>query len=244
MPEYNPPLRNTEYIFYVSLLSATTGQMTVNPTIAAGDATARTDGGAVGNLATLPVVDPAGSVWVKVTLSAGEMNGDNIGWLLSDQTWPPEWDDVWGTIQPTEKQFDDIPTLAELAAAHGAGSWEGFTPAVIADQVWDELLAGHAIAGSAGAALTTAATATLFPSGAISFTYTVTDIGTGLPVEGCEVWFATDALFANIVWKGDTDAFGIARDVLNGLPLLDAGTYFVRVQRAGYADFDDTEVVS
>jgi len=86
--------------------------------------------------------------------------------------------------------------------------------------------------------------AVYFPEGAIEFTYTVTSSATGLPIEGVECWFATDAAFANVVWKGDTDAFGIARDVNNNLPLLDAGTYHIRCQKAGYTFTDDTEVVS
>lgn len=50
----------------------------VNPTIAAGDFQVSTDNGAFVNLTTLPVVQPAGSILVKVNLSAAEMNGDKI----------------------------------------------------------------------------------------------------------------------------------------------------------------------
>ena len=39
---------------------------------------------------------------------------------------------------------------AALSAAHGAGSWEGGTPAAIADAVWDEAKAGHVAGGSFG----------------------------------------------------------------------------------------------
>lgn len=80
--------------------------------------------------------------------------------------------------------------------------------------------------------------------GAIEFTYTVTNSLNGNPIEGVEVWFATDANFANIVWNGTTDAFGIARDDNGNKPFLDAGTYFIRCQRAGFNFTDDTEVVS
>lgn len=85
-----------------------------------------------------------------------------------------------------------------------------------------------------------------FPAGAIPFTYTVTDSVTLLPIEGVEVWISTDAGGANIVWKGDTDAFGVARDVSGNLPALDPGTYYFWRQRAGYtfAPEPDTEVVS
>jgi len=87
--------------------------------------------------------------------------------------------------------------------------------------------------------------ATNFPAGAIEFTYTVTDIVTGNPIEGVEVWISTDLAATNIVWKGDTDAFGIAMDVLGNLPRLDAGTYYFWRQKVGYTFTDpDTEVVS
>ena len=95
---------------------------------------------------------------------------------------------------------------ATLAAAHGAGSWEG----------------------GGGGGVT-------FPAGAIEYTYTVTNSVTGLPIEGVEVWFSTDVEGANIVWAGVTDAFGVARDVLEAKPWLDAGTYYVWRQKTNYA---------
>ena len=94
MPSYVPPKKNSEYIFYVSLNpQANSRILQVNPTLAAGDAKVSTDGGAVGNLATLPSVDPAGSVFVKVTVSAGEMNGDNTKIWLHDVA-GNEWCDL------------------------------------------------------------------------------------------------------------------------------------------------------
>lgn len=88
-------------------------------------------------------------------------------------------------------------------------------------------------------------TVTSFPAGAIPFTYTITDSVTTLPIEGVEVWFSTDNPAVNIVWKGDTDAFGIAQDVNGNLPALDPGTYFVWRQKSGYIFSDpDIEIVS
>lgn len=82
--------------------------------------------------------------------------------------------------------------------------------------------------------------------GAIEFTYTVTDSVTGLPIEGVEVWITTDAAGLNIVWNGDTDVFGVARDDAGNLPWLDPGQYFFWKQRAGYAPdlVPDIETVS
>lgn len=84
------------------------------------------------------------------------------------------------------------------------------------------------------------------PSGAIAYTYTVTNSVSGLPVEGVEVWITTDLAGNNVVWNGDTDAFGVARDDNGNLPRLDAGSYYFWKQRAGLIDDQnpDTEVVS
>lgn len=81
--------------------------------------------------------------------------------------------------------------------------------------------------------------------GAIAFTYTITNSVTLLPIEGVEVWITTDLAGSNIVWNGDTDSFGVARDDNGYLPYLDAGTYYFWRQRAGYTFTDpDSEVVS
>lgn len=82
-------------------------------------------------------------------------------------------------------------------------------------------------------------------AGCVEFTYTVTDISTGLPIEGVDVWFTTDAGGTNLKWRGTTDAFGVARDTVNNLPCLDSGTYYVWRNASGYTfDDPDTEVVS
>ena len=87
--------------------------------------------------------------------------------------------------------------------------------------------------------------ANFFPAGAIEYTYVVTDTATGLPIEGVEVWIATDALMANIVWKGETDVFGVARDLNNNKPWLDAGTYFFWLKKGDFSFTNpDTEIVS
>lgn len=87
--------------------------------------------------------------------------------------------------------------------------------------------------------------ATTFPTGAISFTYTMTNSVTSNPLEGVTVWISTDIGASNVIWKGDTDSFGVARDVNNNLPMLDAGTYYFWRQKSGFIFNDpDTEVVS
>ena len=115
MTTYVPPKINTEYIFYISLQSqADTKLLQANPTLATGDAKVSVDGGAFANLDTLPAVTPASGKAVKVTLSADEMNGDNITVLFSDAA-GAEWCDLLIGIQTTANQVDDIQSLVAAA---------------------------------------------------------------------------------------------------------------------------------
>ena len=80
--------------------------------------------------------------------------------------------------------------------------------------------------------------------GAIAFTYTVLDPSSN-PIEDVLVWITTDVGGINVVWVGQTDAFGIARDVNGFLPRLDAGTYYFWCHKTGYSFVNpDVEVVS
>lgn len=89
------------------------------------------------------------------------------------------------------------------------------------------------------------ASASFFPAGAIAYTYTVTNSVGGAPIDGVQVWITTDLAGTNVIWSGVTDAFGIARDVTNTLPQLNAGTYYFWRQKAGWVFTDpDTEIVS
>jgi hypothetical protein len=91
---YNPPVKGEDFIFRIALQDASlSNSFKANPTIAAGDFKVDKDGGGLNNLATLPSVDPAGSIWVKITLSATEMNADNVQIQGIDQTATKEWAD-------------------------------------------------------------------------------------------------------------------------------------------------------
>lgn len=108
MPSFVPPKKNTAFTFYVSLVSqANTKIMQANPTLAAGDVKVATDDGAPANLTTLPVVDADFTKRVKVSLSATEMNGDNITVIFSDAA-GAEWCDLTVNIQTTARQIDDL----------------------------------------------------------------------------------------------------------------------------------------
>jgi hypothetical protein len=84
-----------------------------------------------------------------------------------------------------------------------------------------------------------------FPAGSIEYTYTVTNSVSGLPIPDVDVWFSTDLAGDNVVWRGRTDDFGVARDVANNLPWLDAGTWFVWAVKTGFTfPLPDTEIIS
>jgi hypothetical protein len=108
MATYVPPKKGVEYITYIALTSqADTKKFQVNPTIAAGDFKISIDGGALANLTTLPSVAPASSVWVKITLSTDEMNGDNIQVQCIDAA-GAEWADYALNIPTSARQIDDL----------------------------------------------------------------------------------------------------------------------------------------
>lgn len=108
MATYVPAKKNTAYIVYVDLVSqADTKLFKVTPTIAAGDFQVSIDGAAFANLATLPVVTPAGGSAVKINLSAAEMNGDNIHVQCRDAA-GAEWCDLSFNIQTAARQVDDL----------------------------------------------------------------------------------------------------------------------------------------
>ena len=99
---YNPPIKNEDFIVRISLADqSTSGSFKSSPTIAAGDFKLDKDGGGLNNLATLPTVDPAGSVLVKVSLSSTEMNADVVTIVAIDQTSPKEWCDFVLSIPTT-----------------------------------------------------------------------------------------------------------------------------------------------
>jgi hypothetical protein len=113
MTTYIPPKKNTGLIFYTSLVSQSTGQFQANPTLAAGDVKVATDDGAPANIGTLPAVDADFTKRIKVTLSASEMNGDNITIIFSDGA-GAEWDDVTVSIQTSVQQIDDLATQTSV----------------------------------------------------------------------------------------------------------------------------------
>ena len=129
MASYVPPKKGVEFIFYVSLVSqADANIFKSNPTIAAGDFKVSTDGGALGNLSTLPAVTPASSKMVKITLSTTEMNGDNVTVVCSDAA-GTEWCDLTVNIQTVNNFMDvnveQINATTVLGTGQSGDLWRG-----------------------------------------------------------------------------------------------------------------------
>jgi hypothetical protein len=134
------------------------------------------------------------------------------------------------------------------------------TAAAIADQVWDEALAGHTTAGSAGDALSDASSAVdlwgtalpgsytsgqagyilgnMVPSlgpGAIPFTYTLTSSADSSPIVDADVWVTADAAGNTILANGRTDSDGEVTFY------LDPGTVYIWRQKPGW-NFDNPDL--
>ena len=115
MTSYVTPKKNTAFILYVGLEDqANAGLFKAAPTLAAGDFKVSIDGGALNNLTDLPTVTPTGGRMVKITLTAAEMNGDNVTVVCSDAA-GAEWYDLIVNLQTTARQIDDLSTLGGTA---------------------------------------------------------------------------------------------------------------------------------
>lgn len=116
MTTYDPPKANTEFIFYMSLISqANTKIFQDNPTIAAGDFKIALDGVDQGNLDTLPTVVAGLTSLVKVTVSAAETNGAKFTVIAKDAA-GDEWCNWMRDFSTVTNQNDDLATPAQVNA--------------------------------------------------------------------------------------------------------------------------------
>jgi hypothetical protein len=82
-------------------------------------------------------------------------------------------------------------------------------------------------------------TDTLAGPGGISWSYTLTDSVSGLPIPGADIWVTSDLAGANVLSSGVTNDSGMVTFFLN------AGTVYVWRRRNGYTFTQpDAEVVS
>ncbi len=121
MQSFANPKKNAIYIFYVALIdTAARPAFKAAPTLATGDFKVSTDGGAFANLGTIPAVTPAGGIAVKVTLSAAEMDGDNVVVQFIDAS-GAQWDQVVITLVTSDNDLDDISSqVGQIGTAGGA----------------------------------------------------------------------------------------------------------------------------
>jgi hypothetical protein len=147
------------------------------------------------------------------------------------------------------------PAANSLGAAVNSASAPTASQNAVA--VWNELLSGHSIAGSASVYLKGAGAAgdpwltvlpgaytgnqagslfsdiktktdTLGGPGAITWTYTLTNSVTGAPIANASVWITTDARGANIIATASTNQYGVATFQLN------AGQIYVWCSKTGF----------
>ncbi len=171
----------------------------------------------VGDLSGLSTFDPTSDVVAHVTLvdtctTNSDMRGTDNATLAS----------VWTN---TKAGYLDTAISSVLAAT----------------DFWGIALPGAYTSGEAGYILAGIKTKvdTLGGAGAITWTYTVTDSSTGLPISDVDIWVSTDVSGANIVATGKTNTSGVCTFY------LDAGTYYIWSQKSGYSFTNpDTEVVA
>jgi len=208
MASKNPPVKNAAFSFVVTLFAQDDNQIKTTPTIAAGDFQI-IDSAETGmeNPDTTPSELIAGTGLVLVTLTAAEMNHDQqvVRWIDASGD---EWYSgaiVVHTVA-SGQQFDNLATASALA---------------VVDGIVDDILV------DTGTTLPALITSTNIGSGAISHTINI-EVG-GVDIAGADVWITSDVGGATVVAGTlSTDAFG------NATFMLDAGTYYVWVQKAGY----------
>jgi hypothetical protein len=111
-----PPVKNSAYTFRVYLFAQDDNQIQQTVTLAAGDFQSSGDGGAFGNLATLPSESPAGSGQILVSLSAGEMNYDEVTVRAIDAS-GAEWHSAAFVIHTAAQTFDTMDTNIDSVLA-------------------------------------------------------------------------------------------------------------------------------
>jgi len=164
----------------------------------------------------------------KVSLSA--IDTGTLGRLLVVHSEPATYLEVW-------KEFMVVPANVwdslfgadklDVAVVEQANiDFGALQKASIGDAAWDEALSGHVTAGTTGKRLNDLVAT---GAGAITWTYTLTNSVTGLPIADADVWACTDAVGANVIASGKTNASGIVTFY------LDAGTtIYVFRQKSGF----------
>lgn len=101
------PTYGVAYRFFTSLDSQGGLGVQIDPAIAAGDFQISIGGGDFADLATLPVVEPPGSEFVQIDLSAAEMSANRIIVLGVDSA-GAEWKDTFIFIDTHDTQANEV----------------------------------------------------------------------------------------------------------------------------------------
>lgn len=241
MAAVNPPVNAVAYITYIALEDmANPGSYKANPTLASGDAKVSIDGGAFNDLATLPAVTPAAGRAVKVSLSAGEMTGDNIFVQMVDQTNPKEWADYAFTIQTVAAAWNVGKTGYSLSTAGVQAIWDALTSALttvgsigkrLADDIDATISSRSTYAGGAVASVTGNVGGNVVGSvGSVTADVGITQTGAD------KVWSSaarTLTSFGTLVADTATAVWGAATRILT------AGTNIVLAKGVGVTGFND-----
>ena len=146
MSAYFAPYGTAWTLHGYQLVDRATGQYKVTPTLAAGDFKLEKDGGAAANIATLPVVAPAGGSSLDIAFSAAELQAKHVVLRLVDAA-GAEWND----------DAIHIFTVGDPNAFFESDLFSGSVALSLASQssvtggVWDELVANHLMPATFGA---------------------------------------------------------------------------------------------
>ncbi|MBS0172191.1 MAG: hypothetical protein JSR62_17740 [Nitrospira sp.] len=146
MRVYYAPYGTAWTLHGYQLVDRATGQYKVTPTLAAGDFKLEKDGGAAANIATLPVVAPAGGSSLDIAFSAAELQAKHVVLRLVDAA-GAEWNDdaihIFTVGDPNAFfEFDLFSGSVALSLASQSSVTGG---------VWDELVANHLMPATFGA---------------------------------------------------------------------------------------------
>lgn len=169
---------------------------------------------------------PAGAS-VSADIAAIEAQTDDIGVAGAGLTAVP-WNSAWDAEVQSEAtdalNAYDPPTKDEMDSAIAEISITGGDATLANQQTIISML--NSVGGVAG-------------SGAITWTYTLTEQGSGDPIGDADVWVTTDLAGSNIIASGKTNQSGVMTFY------LDAGTVYIWKQKSGWNFTNpDTETVS
>lgn len=106
------PEKGVAYDYFMALEDFGTGQFIVDPTIAAGDFRVKKDAGNFANMDLDPIVEPVGSVNIRVRLSQTEMTADKIMVIGIDAA-GQQWRDV-STFIDTEGTPGGVSKILDI----------------------------------------------------------------------------------------------------------------------------------